>query len=73
MKRRLQVANECNRRTIDCTFDLKIAKMALPIRAELSPYYDRIFINYGQFHEECVNYNTFGKYISESEGIQLLA
>ena len=73
LKRSLQVADECGRATISCTFDLNIAKMALAIQAEESPTYDRVFICLGVFHVICAFFCAIGKFVAESGGIQVLA
>ena len=73
LNRSLKGADECDRETISCTFDLNIAKMAWAIQEEESPLYDRIFISLGTFHLFVAYFSTLGKYLAESGAIQIIA
>lgn len=72
MKRSLDIAAECGKKTIAVTYDLAIAKVAMQIQAEETPVFDNIFVALGSFHIEMALLSAYGKFIAESGGPHIL-
>lgn len=67
----LETANQTSQQCIFVTYDLGIANKAYIIQNEMSPAFDRLFINIGAFHVELAFFKAIGKYI-DSSGIPSL-
>ena len=72
LKQLQKVVEECNIYSISVTYDLAIAKLAMPILAEEKPTYHNVFIHLGLFHITCAFFSMLGKYLAESGGPHIL-
>ena len=68
LNRSLKIAEESNKDSINVTFDLAIAKMAMQIQDEERPKYDKVFISLGPFHIKSCFMGILGQLIAESGG-----
>ena len=60
-RRSLKIADEGNRGSVRLTYDLAIAKIALQVKAEEKPTFDRIFIPIGSFQIEMAFFQPLGR------------
>ena len=67
-----EVAKECGDRYALVTYDLAVAKPALQIQSQESPYYDNVFVCFGAFHIMNAYFASLGHYIEESGGPHIL-
>jgi hypothetical protein len=68
MQRLIRIADECDQQYISVTYDLEIAKIALPIQAAERPRFNKLFIQLGAFHIQLSFFKAVGKFIAESGG-----
>ena len=67
-----EIAKECNHDSIEVTYNVAIAKIALKIQTEEKPASDHLFVHLGAFHIEMVSLKAFQKVIEESGGPYIL-
>lgn len=65
MKQSQQIAEEVQQSSIQVTYDLAIAKVALQIQATEKPTFDNLFIHLGPFHIMMAYFKAIGKVISD--------
>lgn len=65
MQQSKKIAEELNQSSIQVTYDLAIAKVALQIQATEKPTYDNLFIHLGPFHIMMAYFKAVGKVISD--------
>lgn len=63
MKQSQQICEEVKQSSIQVTYDLAIAKIALQIQASHKPDLDNLFIHLGPFHIMMAYFKTIGKFI----------
>ncbi|KAL4702142.1 hypothetical protein ACJJTC_019418 [Scirpophaga incertulas] len=63
MKQSQQICEEVKQSSIQVTYDLAIAKIALQIQASHKPDLDNLFIHWGPFHIMMAYFKTIGKFI----------
>lgn len=59
----LKVADECEEKYIEVTYDLAIAKVALQIQSTDSPLFNRIFVHLGSFHVQMAFFKGISTFI----------
>lgn len=64
MKRAIKIADECNQRYIQVTYDLAIAKIALQVQSMQKDEFSCLFIHLGPFHIEMSYLRAVGSFIS---------
>lgn len=62
MKQSQRICEEVDQSSIQVTYDLAIAKVALQIQATEAPKFDNIFIHLGPFHIMMAYFKTIGKF-----------
>lgn len=65
MKQSQNICQEVQQSSIQVTYDLAIAKVALQIQATEAPRFDNLFIHLGPFHIMMSYFKTIGKFISD--------
>lgn len=59
LKMSMDIADECQQDHIVVTYDLAIAAKAYKIQSDMSPKFDRVFINLGAFHTQLSYFKVF--------------
>ncbi|CAH2096461.1 unnamed protein product [Euphydryas editha] len=65
MRQSQQIAQECQQPSIQVTYDLAIAKIAMQIQSEEKPIFQNLFIHMGDFHTMLAYFKGVGKFIDE--------
>lgn len=60
-----KIAEECNQRYMQITYDLAIAKVAMQIQATEDPKFNNLFIHMGSFHIMMAYFHAVGKFIDD--------
>lgn len=65
MEQSLKICKEVKQSSIQVTYDLAIAKVALQIQATEAPKFDKLFIHIGPFHVMMSYFKAVGKFITD--------
>ncbi|GBP62840.1 hypothetical protein EVAR_44695_1 [Eumeta japonica] len=65
MEQSLKICEEVKQSSIQVTYDLAIAKVALQIQATEAPKFDKLFIHLGPFHIMMSYFKAVGKFITD--------